>query len=172
MERARLRAAAAWLGPPAPADLPAATDRAVAPELEGDEPADAAPWVDVAPPPLPARAVAGADAPLDDVDGTDADTEGTVPTGVCTAGVETCGVVEVDGGVGTVTGAVGTVTVGTVTVGTLTVGTVAVGVVTVGTGTCAGAVPAPSGSPQTQIEIEVPTAATAGHQRRRSMSSP
>jgi hypothetical protein len=103
------------------------------------------------------------------------DTDGTVPAGVWTAGVDTVGGAGAGAGTGTLTGAgagtgggVGTDTGGGVGTGTDTGG--GVGTVTVGTGVCAGTVAAPTASPHN--EIEVPTTATPRHQRRRCMLSP
>jgi hypothetical protein len=107
------------------------------------------------------------------------DTDGTVPAGVWTAGVDTVG--GAGAGAGTLTGAgagTGTLTGGGDGTGTGTGGGVGtgtdtgggVGTVTVGTGVCAGTVAAPTASPHN--EIEVPTTATPRHQRRRCMLSP
>jgi hypothetical protein len=103
------------------------------------------------------------------------DTDGTVPAGVWTAGVDTVGGAGAGAGTGSLTGAgagtgggVGTDTDGGVGTGTDPGG--GVGTVTVGTGVCAGTVAAPTASPHN--EIEVPTTATPRHQRRRCMLSP
>jgi hypothetical protein len=149
------------------APLPALAE----PELRPPEVLDAPRCVEVAP-----LCVDDLDAGAEeDVDGTD--TDGTVPTGVWTAGVEAGGVglgAGSDGGFGTWTGGVGTWTGG---VGTCTGGGVGTGTGTCtggGVGTWTGGVvgngTSPAASPQN--EIEVPTTATPSHQRRRSIFFP
>jgi hypothetical protein len=179
-------ARAAWPGPPLPEEeRSAATGRAAAPEPGADEVLPAPALVESLPDaPGPACAPDEDDDEDDGVRPDEAegvDTDGTVPAGVWTDGVDTAG----GAGAGALIGGVvtgGVLTGGTVTGGTGTgagTGTVTGGVDTGGTVTWAGGSvvgtvtpAAPAGRPQMTNEIEVPSAATTSHQRRRSMPSP